>query len=72
MAINQDLSFSSGTLRLVGTLALPDGVGPSPAVLLLPGSGQSDRDDNAPSLRINVLKEIASTLAEHGFASVSL
>ena len=38
-------------------------------MLLLPGSGQVDRNENAPKLAINVLREIAVYLARLGIAT---
>ncbi len=40
----QPLSFSWRDLTLVGTLHLPEGSGPHPAIVMLQGSGESDRD----------------------------
>jgi uncharacterized protein len=42
----RDLHFESGDATLVGTLWLPDGTGPHPALVMLQGSGDSDRDSN--------------------------
>jgi pimeloyl-ACP methyl ester carboxylesterase len=60
----------SGSLQLAGSLRLPEAGLPCPAVLLIPGSGQVDRDENAPKARLNALHEIAAALAEHGIASL--
>ncbi|MCO5176204.1 MAG: alpha/beta hydrolase [Thermomicrobiales bacterium] len=40
----QSLSFSWRDLSLVGTLHLPEGDEPHPAIVMLQGSGESDRD----------------------------
>jgi len=37
---------------------------------MLAGSGQSDRDDNAPKLRIDVLRQVAQFVSLNGFASL--
>jgi pimeloyl-ACP methyl ester carboxylesterase len=66
----KNIIFRSGSLHLAGTLLLPDTMGPYPAVLLIAGSGQVDRDENAKKLHINALHDIAVSLAEHGFASL--
>jgi hypothetical protein len=50
----RDIEFTSGTLTLAGTFAALAETGPAPAVLLLPGYGQTDRDDNAKKLALNV------------------
>ncbi|MGW5714945.1 alpha/beta hydrolase family protein [Amycolatopsis sp. NPDC003865] len=55
---------------LAGTLTLPAGPGPHPAVLCLPGSGKLDRDSNAGRLRMDLGGPLAATLARHGIASL--
>ena len=65
-----ELAFTSDGLKLVGTLALPaDLEGPVPAVLLLPGSGPVDRDENMPGLKLDFLKAVAHRLAQAGIGS---
>lgn len=58
-----------GVLR--GTLETPTTRGPWPVVLLLAGSGPTDRDGNSPLLagKNNGLKYLAGALAERGIAS---
>ena len=58
--------------RLAGTLVLPEGPGPWPAVVLVAGSGPTDRDGNTPLLpsAIDNLKRLAEELAGHGIASL--
>jgi pimeloyl-ACP methyl ester carboxylesterase len=56
--------------RLAGTLALPDGDGPVPAVLLASGSGPLDRDSNHRRARFDVARQLAGALAAAGFASL--
>lgn len=41
----EEISLSNGELRLAGTLTVPLGDGPFPAVLLVSGSGLQDRDE---------------------------
>ncbi|MER7010686.1 alpha/beta hydrolase [Saccharopolyspora sp. NPDC000359] len=57
-------------LPLAGTLTLPTGPGPHPAVLLLHGSGQVDRDSNARGLRLELGPPLAAALAEAGIAAL--
>ena len=57
-------------LPLVGTLTLPAGPGPHPAVLLLPGSGRLDRNANTARLRMELGPTLAAALAENGIASL--
>ena len=52
MAIEHDVSFYSGSQILTGTVTLPDSQGIFPGVLLIPGSGQVDRNENARKLAI--------------------
>ncbi len=55
---------------LYGTLLLPDGAGPHPTLILLPGSGPVDRDGNLPGLVNNSLRLLAEDLAERGVATL--
>lgn len=67
-----ELTFTgAGGIELPGTLVLPAGEeGPFPGVLLLPGSGPTDRDGNQPPmLRTDLLRQIADDLASRGVAS---
>jgi len=63
-----DLSIGEGETALPGTLAIPDGEGPFPAVILVHGSGPNDRNEtigpNRPFL------DLAWGLAERGIASL--
>lgn len=65
------VDFESGGLVLKGTLAMPnhDASMQVPAVLLLSGSGPTDRDGNQPGLKTDLLKHIAASLAQQGIAS---
>jgi len=62
----EDATVGSGEWALPGTLSLPTGPGPFPAVVLVAGSGPNDRDEtlgpNKP------LKDLASGLASRGIA----
>lgn len=57
---------------LGGTLETPAGSGPWPVVLIIAGSGPTDRDGNSPLLRgrNNSLKYLADGLAARGIASL--
>ena len=73
MAIEQEISFYSGPHILAGTLTIPDSPGLEgtfPGVLLVPGSGQIDRNENAKKLAIDAFGEIATDLANKGIASL--
>jgi uncharacterized protein len=57
-------------LELAGTLTLPAGPGPYPAVLCLPGSGKIDRESNAKRVRMDLGRPLATALARQGIASL--
>ena len=59
-----ELRATNGELLLAGTLHLPEGE-PRATVLMVPGSGPSDRDNNVyfPAVRAGLL--------ERGFAAAS-
>ncbi len=59
-----------GAPPLAGTLTLPDGDGPFPAVLVASGSGPLDRDSNHRRARFDVARQLAVALAGEGFASL--
>jgi pimeloyl-ACP methyl ester carboxylesterase len=58
-----------GDHPLAGTLALPDGEGPAPAVVIASGSGPLDRDSNHKRARFDVGWALAHALTEAGFAT---
>ncbi|WP_182905103.1 alpha/beta hydrolase [Microbispora sp. H13382] len=65
-----DLTFTSAGERLAGTLTLPDGDGPFPAALLVPGSGPVNRDSDHRRLPLGVTRWLAEALAAAGIASL--
>lgn len=69
-AIDVPLETPTGTL--FGTLVLPAGKPPFPVVLIVAGSGMTDRDGNTVGLsgKSNCLKMIAEGLAQSGIASL--
>jgi len=70
MILEEDITFQSGDNRLAGTLMLPDLQNEFPGVVLIPGSGQVNRNENAKKLPINAFKEIAHFLANQGIATL--
>lgn len=56
--------------ELAGTLLLPAGEGPHPAILLLNGSGSQDRDVNVAGLPVFAV--LAESLAQRGIATLRL
>jgi dienelactone hydrolase len=62
----QDVTVGNGKWALPGTLTLPKGNGPFPAVVLVHGSGPNDRDETIGPNR--PFKDIAWGLASQGIA----
>lgn len=53
-----------------GSILMPDHQGEFPVVLIIAGSGPTDRNGNNPMMKNNSLKMLAEGLAERGIASV--
>jgi pimeloyl-ACP methyl ester carboxylesterase len=68
----QDLSYSlwTPTGEIKGSLLMPDAKTAVPVVLLISGSGPTDRDGNQPNMKNNSMKMIAEALRGKGIASV--
>ncbi|MDH3339634.1 MAG: alpha/beta fold hydrolase [Gammaproteobacteria bacterium] len=49
--VEEEVSFANGTIRLAGTLTLPDSPSECPAVVLLQGSGPLDRNEEVFGFR---------------------
>jgi fermentation-respiration switch protein FrsA (DUF1100 family) len=67
----EEVTFESGAITLAGTLTVPKGEGPWPAVVLITGSGAQDRDENSPGpggLKLGIFRTIADTLTPRGIA----
>lgn len=63
------LSTPTGTLH--GTILCPSFIpGPVPVVLLIAGSGPTDRNGNQPGYQTNCLKLLADSLSGYGIASL--
>ncbi|MFC9997379.1 alpha/beta hydrolase family protein [Nocardia sp. NPDC127526] len=63
---SEDVTYRNGDITIAGTLTEPEGTGPFPAVLLIPGSGSSNRDEEAFGHRPFQLW--ADTLTRAGYA----
>lgn len=69
--LQRPISLDTGAGTLQGSLLLPRGDSPPPVVLIIAGSGPTDRDGNNPAGgRIDNLKRLALLLANQGIASV--
>ena len=65
------MRFKSGEIELAGTLTLPDGEPPFPAVVLISGSGPQTRDEDTPGvggLKLHFFRKIAHRLGTYGIA----
>lgn len=69
--VEEPYAWSDGAQRLMGTVALPEHrAGPVPVVLIIAGSGPTDRDGNSRlGLSSDVYKKLAWGLAARGIAS---
>src|SRR5438067_1649273 len=73
--VEQHISFQgNGGITIAGTLVLPETANSDrlvPAVLLIQGSGPTDRDGNQPpNLQTDLLRQLANILAGAGIASL--
>lgn len=65
----ENVVIQSG-VKLAGTVTIPSGDAVYPGVLILPGSGNSDRDGNGGGLNMNIYKELAHFLTRLGFVTI--
>jgi pimeloyl-ACP methyl ester carboxylesterase len=68
--LEKDITIDSAGNKLAGTICLPGDGGPFPGVLMVPGSGPLDRDENMRGQRLDVFNTIAHFLAGRGIASL--
>ncbi|MBH1941806.1 alpha/beta fold hydrolase [Mobilitalea sibirica] len=60
-----------GTFDLVATVAIPEGIKQKmPAVVLIAGTGTSDRDGNMKKFQSNIYKELSEIFASQGFVTI--
>ncbi|PYO87085.1 MAG: alpha/beta hydrolase [Gemmatimonadetes bacterium] len=71
-AVESPYTIRSGALELGGTVTVPrDATGRVPVVLIIAGSGPTDRNGNSlMGIRPNSYAQLAWRLAEHGIASL--
>jgi hypothetical protein len=65
---DREVTIGDGEWKLPGTLTVPTGKGPYPAIVLVHGSGPRDRDETAYNNK--VFKDLAEGLATRGIVSV--
>ncbi len=69
-AQEENLVLKTATGDIYGTLTLPDDKKNIPIVLIIAGSGPTDRNGNNESMENNSLKFLAEELRKNGFASL--
>ncbi len=62
----EEVTFYNDKVKIAGTLSYPKGKGPFPAVILISGSGQQDRDEDIAGFKVFAL--LANYLSNTGFA----
>ena len=71
VVLQRPISLDTGSGQLFGSLLLPQSDKPVPVVLIIAGSGPTDRNGNsADGARNDSLKRLAWVLARHNIASV--
>lgn len=63
---SEEVTYTNGAVKLAGTLTVPPGDGPFPAVVLITGSGAQDRDETL--LGHKPFLVLADHLSRHGIA----
>jgi uncharacterized protein len=64
------INLITETGEIKGTLTLPTDFAKGPVVLIIAGSGPTDRDGNNPAMKNNALKMLSNELKTNGIASV--
>lgn len=72
IAMDCDSNFTliTNSGKLYGTLLHPHDEKKTPLVIIIAGSGPTDRDGNNPMMKNNSLKILAESLAQHGISSL--
>jgi uncharacterized protein len=68
--VSEAIKLETAAGPLYGTIDLPSGKGPFPVVVMIAGSGPTDRDGNQPRLKTDNLKMLGQALAARGIAVV--
>ncbi|MBT2655875.1 alpha/beta hydrolase [Bacillus sp. ISL-18] len=69
--IKEENAVIQSEVKLSGTLTIPIGTKEVyPAVLIIPGSGGSDRDGNVPKFKMGIYKDLAEFLTGLGFVTL--
>ena len=65
---DKQVTIGEGEWKLPGTLTVPSGSGPFPAVVLVPGGGPADRDETIGAVR--VFRDLAEGLGSQGVVAL--
>lgn len=68
--VGEFLEIETELGTLYGELHMPTDVETAPVMLIIPGSGNTDRNGNSAAGKNNSLKYVAEELGEHGIASL--
>lgn len=69
--LTEELTLKTPSGDIHGTLALPSTGGQAPVVLIIAGSGPTDRNGNSPGgVKASSYKMLADSLRQHGIASL--
>jgi pimeloyl-ACP methyl ester carboxylesterase len=69
-AVAEAVTIARAPGQLAGTLLVPHASTPMPVVLLISGSGPTDRDGNGPGIAPASLRQLAESLAVRGIATL--
>lgn len=67
---DNSIQLETKTGKLDGSLDLPTGPGPFPVVVIIAGSGPTDRDGNQPAMKNDCLKLLGQGLSARGVAAL--
>ncbi|GHT39226.1 alpha/beta hydrolase [Bacteroidia bacterium] len=70
VAQEENIVLNTPTGAIYGTLYVPETQSTVPAVLLIAGSGPTDRNGNQPMMQNNSLKMLAEDLGQQGIATI--
>lgn len=70
MAVKENRITIKGNVSIGATVSCPDESKKNPAIVLIMGTGTTDRDGNEKSFKTDVYKNLANMFAEFGFVCV--
>lgn len=70
MAIKENRITIKGNVSIGATVSYPDDSKKYPAIVLIMGTGKTDRDGNEKNFKTDLYKNLANMLTEYGFVTV--